>query len=119
MAWNFFPFKNKQKAETKAQPSETKPKPRKKKKAGPEVKVLNFEFNPNNPKLGSLELDWNKEFVDLLSLHGYKGLTDEDIVNNWLTDVCKTIALSEIENLPDNIRYIQRKDIGDGKTEVS
>ena len=91
-----------------------KPKP---KKQEPSVKVVNFEFNPNDPKLGSIELDWNKEFVDLLRLNGYLGLTDEDVVNRWLSDVCRNIAASDLQD--DNVRYIQRKDLGDGKTEVS
>ena len=87
------------------------------KKVEPKVTVVNFEFNPIDPKLGSIELDWNKEFVDLLKLNGYLGLTDEDIVNKWLSDVCRTIAMNDIAS--DNVKYIQRKDLGDGKTEVS
>jgi hypothetical protein len=94
-------------------------KPRAPKKKGPEVKVLNFDFDPANPKMGSMELDWNDEFVVTLRKAGYIGQTDEEVVNAWLTDVCKTIALEQINNMPDNVRYIQRKDSGGGKAEYS
>lgn len=94
-------------------------KPRAPKKKGPEVKVLNFDFDPSNPKMGSMELDWNDEFVVTLRKAGYTGQADEDVVNAWLTDVCKTIAAEQINNMPDNVRYIQRKESGDGKAEYS
>jgi hypothetical protein len=87
-------------------------------KIDPEVKVLKFEFDPENPRLGSIELDWNIEFVHLLRSHGYSGNTDEDIVDAWLMDVCKTISTNEFP-MSDNVRYIQRRDLGGGKTEFS
>jgi hypothetical protein len=85
----------------------------------PDVKILKFDFDPANPKMGSLELDWNKEFIKLLIDHGYRGNSDEELVDKWLNDVCRNIALNSSEMLQDNIRYIQRKDLGDGKTEFS
>jgi hypothetical protein len=85
----------------------------------PDVKILKFDFDPANPKMGSLELDWNKEFIKLLIDHGYRGNSDEDLVDKWLNDVCRNIALNSSEMLQDNVRYIQRKDLGDGKTEFS
>lgn len=87
-------------------------------KTPPEVKVLKFDFDPANPRLGSIELDWNPEFVEMLTEHGYVGNTAEDIVDAWLMDVCKTISQNEFP-MSDNVRYIQRKDLGDGKTEFS
>jgi hypothetical protein len=104
-------------AEEKTAPKPKKPRTPKKK--GPEVKVLNFDFDPSNPKMGSMELDWNDEFVVTLRKAGYIGQTDEEVVNAWLTDVCKTIALEQINAMPDNVRYIQRKDSGGGKAEYS
>jgi hypothetical protein len=87
-------------------------------KAEPEVKVLKFDFDPANPRLGSIELDWNPEFVEMLKEHGYTGNAPEDIVDAWLMDVCKTIGQNEFP-MSDNVRYIQRRDLGDGKTEFS
>lgn len=85
----------------------------------PDVKILKFDFDPANPKIGSLELDWNKQFIKLLIDHGYRGNSDEELVDKWLNDVCRNIALNSSEMLQDNVRYIQRKDLGDGKTEFS
>jgi MFS family permease len=83
----------------------------------PEVKVLKFDFDPANPRLGSIELDWNPEFVEMLKTHGYIGNSPEEIVDQWLMDVCRTIS-SEVPYM-DNVRYIQRRNLGDGKTEFS
>ena len=114
------------KPEAKAEPKPKKPrKPRAKKQESvappvgnqPEVKVLKFDFDPNNPRLGSIELDWNPEFVEMLRTHGYSGITEEAVVDAWLMDVCKTIS-GEVPYM-DNVRYIQRRNLGDGKTEFS
>ena len=86
--------------------------------AAPEVKVLKMDFDPTNPRLGSMELDWNPEFVSMLKEHGYQGDKDEDVVDAWLTDVCKTISQNEFP-MSENVRYIQRRDLGGGKTEFS
>lgn len=107
-------------AKKEAKPKKSrKPKVEKKIKAEPEVKFVNFNFDPTNPRLGSIELDWNKEFVDMLKQHGYMADTDEDIVDAWLMDVCKNIAQVDFPEAADNVRYIQRRDLGGGKTEFS
>ena len=46
-----------------------------KKTEEPMVKVLNMNVNPDNPRNGFFELDWNDEFVNMLSQHGYQGLS--------------------------------------------
>jgi len=38
----------------------------KKKSEEPIVKVLNLNVNPENPRNGFFELDWNDEFVNML-----------------------------------------------------
>lgn len=133
MLWDFFkkktdkikPKKTKQESVASVETSQSKPpapkKKRNKKKPpeGPHVEILSFDFDPANPKMGSLELDWNKEFIKLLIESGYRGSSDEELVDKWLNDVCRNIALGTPEMLQDNIRYIQRKDLGDGKTEFS
>lgn len=58
----------------------------------PWVKVLNLDTDPDNPGNGSLELDWNTKFVEELKDHGYEGATEEQIVDQWLSELCKTIA---------------------------
>lgn len=108
--------------EKKAKPKKKQTKQTKKtakKKLEPTVKVVNFNFDINDPKIGSIELDWNKEFIALLKKNNYFGDSDEAIIEKWLTDVCKNIANEEPFQNPDNIRYIQRKELGGGKTEFS
>lgn len=100
-------------------------KPRKPKvtKAEAKVDVLKFDFDPNNPRIGSLELDWNTEFVELLVKHGYNGTSEEEIVDSWLNDVCRTIILNQfpgaVANSLAGSKVVNRRDVGDGKTEVS
>lgn len=89
----------------------------------PLVKVVKLDFDPANPRLGSLELDWNDEFIQLLAQHGYQGGKPEEIVDAWLNDICRTILSnqypgSNVTNL-ENARFVKRQNLGDGKTEVS
>ena len=44
-----------------------------KKSEEPIVKVLNLNVNPENPRNGFFELDWNDEFVNMLKQSGYDG----------------------------------------------
>lgn len=101
------------------------PKAKKETKAEPKVDILKFDFDPNDPRIGSIELDWNKEFIELLQSHGYAAATDEEIVDLWLNDVCKTIIANQFpgistraQSLAGN-KVVSRKDLGEGKTEIS
>ena len=93
--------------------------------AEPKVDILKFEFDPANPRLGSIELDWNSEFVELLTSHGYVGNNEEEIVDKWLNDVCANIASNQYQGA--NVRpatlaganLIKRTPLGGGKTEIS
>ena len=62
----------------------------------PFVTVLKMDVNPENAKAGYMELDWNDHFVKLLHEHGYKGKSDEDVVNKWFNDVCRTVLIQEL-----------------------
>lgn len=113
------------------QPKPKKPKkPRVKKekvvppKVGPKVDILKFDFDPKDPRLGSIELDWNTEFVELLIEHGYFGNTEEDIVDKWLNDVCRNIVANQYPGANTSMalsgaNIVNKKDLGSGKTEVS
>ena len=105
-----------------------KPKPKVQKKLEkiePKVDILKFDFDPRNPRLGSIELDWNAEFVELLMEHGYVGNTDEDIVDKWLNDVCRNIVENQFPGTATKVnplagtKIVSKKDLGLGKTEVS
>jgi len=95
------------------------PKVEEKKSEEPRVSVLGFDFDPKNPSMGSMELDWNAEFIAMLRQSGYRGVNPEDLVDAWLNDVARNIINSNAQNPPnmDNTRYVTRTDLGDGRSE--
>lgn len=135
MAFNPFDYIKKKLDRRKAikQPPVKKTKPKKSPKeiataAGePYVSVLKVDVDPANPRYGSFELDWNEHFVKrLMEVGGYRGDNDEAIVDQWFQDVCRHVVLETYEQEQANIarsdnivRYINRNDLGGGKTEVS
>ena len=64
------------------------------KRREPWVAVLDTHINPNNIRNGFFELDWNNEFIERLLDAGYKGETNEQIVDAWF----KTIARQILED---------------------
>ena len=84
----------------------------------PWVKVLDMNVNPDNPRSGFFELDWNDEFVNNLKQHGYLGKTDEEIVDRWFQTLCKTIGNEQGVDVTGS-GYVQINRRDDGKTEVS
>lgn len=87
----------------------------------PWVEVLSIDIDKNNPGAGSFELDWNDKFVANLIRSGYQGKTDQDLVDNWFRSVCQNVVLENYEQEqadPDN-RPSNRRDLGNGRTEVS
>lgn len=59
----------------------------------PYITVVKLHIpNSNDPSVGYFELDWNTQFVDELKKSGYTGTTEEDIVNQWFTELCKGIV---------------------------
>lgn len=94
----------------------------------PYVSVLSVELDPNNVGAGAFELDWNDKFVAKLVRAGYQvkpNEPDSDIVDRWFQDVCRHVVLETYQNIEamnpntNQARPIQRKDLGNGKTEVS
>lgn len=65
----------------------------------PFVNVLQMDIDPVNPKKGFVELDFNEEFVTMLQTNGYSGKSDDDIVNGWFNDLCRTILQQEIADM--------------------
>ena len=87
----------------------------------PWVEVIGMELDKDNPGAGSFELDWNDKFVANLIRAGYQGKTDQDLVDNWFRSVCQNVVLENYEQEqadPDN-RPSNRRDLGNGRTEVS
>ena len=85
----------------------------------PWVGVLDTQVNKDNIRNGFFELDWNNEFIEQLLDVGYKGETNEEIIDGWFKDVARTI-LTEQGHDPQreagHIKIVPRKD---GKSEAS
>jgi hypothetical protein len=94
-------------------------------KGEPWVNVVQVELDPDNIGNGAFELDWNEKFITNLVRAGYKGKDDAALVDQWFQDVCKNVIAENYEqweaNQPvgDRPREINRRDLGDGRTEVS
>lgn len=121
-------------------PTPPPPPPKKEKKLSPKeqatlnnepyVNVIGMEVDPADINSGAFELDWNDKFVLNLIKAGYKMKEDDPdsvIVDRWFQTVCRNIALEIYEQQqadPDNryraeMRVVSRRDIGDGRSEIS
>lgn len=93
----------------------------------PYVNILSLDIDPKDINSGAFELDWNEIFVARLVKAGYmmsKDDKDSDIVDRWFHQVCRNVVLEMYEQVqadPTNrdLRPIQTKDLGNGRTEVS
>lgn len=87
----------------------------------PWVNVLGIEVDSENLGAGAFELDWNDIFVARLVKSGYQGKTDADIVDNWFQDVCRHVVMEtyQQEQADPTNRPSNRKDLGNGRTEIS
>ena len=65
------------------------------KRKKPWVAVLDTQINPDNIRHGFFELDWNNEFIEQLLDAGYKGETNEQIVDSWFKTIAKQILEDE------------------------
>lgn len=98
------------------------PKEQATKNKEPWIDILSVEIDKEHPNFGSFEFDWNDFFIINLRKNGYPGKSDEDVVDNWFRDVCRNVLMETYEqesNLSDNIRYINRKNLGNGRSEIS
>jgi predicted Ser/Thr protein kinase len=83
----------------------------------PVVKVVQVNVNPENPRNGFFELDWNDEFVNMLKQNGYTGASEEEIVDRWFQSLCKTIGNEQGVDITGS-GYVQINRRNDGKTEI-
>lgn len=101
---------------------EINPKDAATRRGEPFVNVVGIELDPENMQNGAFELDWNDIFVARLVKAGYKGRDDAQIVDRWFQDICRNVIQENFEQWeanqsPEN--RVSRRDIGDGRTEVS
>lgn len=89
----------------------------------PYVSVVSVEIDKDNVGNGAFELDWNDKFIAMLVRSGYQVKPNEpenEIVDRWFQDVCRNVVLETFEQYEaNNPRGINRKDIGNGRTEIS
>ena len=91
----------------------------------PWVSVISMDVDPTNLSQGAFELDWNAIFVARLVKAGYMIKptdTDADIVDRWFQNVCRNVAMETWEQeqaIRNSGIYVQRRNIGDNRTEIS
>lgn len=89
-------------------------------KKQPWVAVLDTHVNKDNVRNGFFELDWNEYFVLQLREAGYKGDSEEAIVDSWFGELCKNVGDESGVNMNQRgAGYINVNNLGDGRTEVS
>lgn len=122
------PKKTRKPKSTKEIPVELSPKEKATQAGDPYIAIVSVDIDPNNINNGAFELDWNDKFVLNLIRAGYKQRdddTDQIIVDRWFQTVCRNIALELYEQQQadpekrNDIRIIQSRDLGNGRTEVS
>ena len=94
----------------------------------PWVAILSMDIDPENLHQGAFELDWNDKFVANLVRAGYQMKPDDkdsDIVDRWFQEVCRNVAMENFEQWEANQPYdarprvMDKRDLGNGKTQVS
>ena len=92
----------------------------------PYVAVLKMDVDPNNLHQGAFELDWNEIFVARLVKAGYMmkpNDTDADIVDRWFQNICRHVVMETWEQEQAiqkySSQYVNTRDIGNGRSEVS
>lgn len=89
----------------------------------PYVSMLRMDIDPNNLHQGAFELDWNEIFVARLVKAGYmmkQTDTDADIVDRWFQNVCRHVVMETWEQEQAiGKQYVNTRDIGNGRSEVS
>ena len=85
----------------------------------PWVAVLDTQVNADNIKNGFFELDWNNEFIEQLLDAGYKGETNEEIVDQWFKTIVTQMLQEDGQDPDRDMGYINVVPIDKGKSEVS
>lgn len=121
--------KKKPKPEVKETPPPKIPKKSEKELATergePWVSMVRMDIDPVNLHQGAFELDWNDIFIARLVKAGYMMKptdTDAEIVDRWFQNVCRHVVMETWEQeqaIRNSGIYVQSRDIGNGRSEVS
>lgn len=123
------------KPETPKVRAEPKPKPQVAAKSNkqmatennePYVAIVAMDIDPENLHQGAFELDWNEIFIARLVKAGYMMKAtdrDSDIVDRWFQNVCRHVVMETWEQEQairnSGSQYVQTRDIGGGRSEIS
>ena len=95
-------------------------------KGEPYVAIVTMDIDPNNLHQGAFELDWNEIFIARLVKAGYMMKptdADSDLVDRWFQNVCRHVVMETWEQEQairnSGAQYVQTRDIGGGRTEIS
>ena len=88
-------------------------------KGEPWVAVLDTQVNPENIRNGFFELDWNNEFIEQLLDAGYKGETNEEIIDKWFRSIVIQMLEEEGQSIDRDMGYINVVPLDKDKSEVS
>ena len=105
----------------KPKPSQLSERDRATRDGKPYVNVTAVTIDPSDPSFGNFELEWNDLFIENLIKAGYRGRTNEQIVDQWFESVCRNIGNQEFAQFtadPEN-RMISRRSLGGGRYEAS
>ena len=110
-----------------------KPKPKAKKKTPmdiatangePYINIVKMDVDFDNVGDGAFEMEWNDIFVARLIKAGYQmkpNDKDSDIVDRWFQTVCRNVVMETFEQqeaMNPGMRT-NKRDLGDGKSEIS
>lgn len=93
-------------------------------KGEPYVNILSMDVDYKNIGDGAFELEWNDIFVARLIKAGYQMKPedkDADIVDRWFQNVCRNVVMETFEQqeaMNPGMRT-NKRDLGDGKSEIS
>ena len=84
------------------------------------VGVLDTKVNPDNPRNGFFELDWNDLFIVQLkkSGYGFDGDPDEEIVDRWFRDLATSMLVEAGQSPNRGAGFININRLPGGKAEV-
>ncbi len=90
----------------------------------PYISIVSIELDPENIGSGAFELDWNDKFLANLVRAGYQYRPNEPehvIVDRWFQTVCRNVVLEtyEQEQADPDVRRVSRRNLDNGRTEIS
>lgn len=62
----------------------------------PWIGIINSGFDPEQGVDGVFfEFDWNQQWIEYLRTNGYTGRSDEQVIDEWFSDVCRSHSMNE------------------------